>query len=261
MECFVRITLCIICYILVVTSKQIEIINNNKNIRENTLLHIESKNGDENNVRTLIKNGADVHAFDTEGFKPIHLASKRGHVQVASCLLDNGAGMETRDIHAFTPLHHAAFAGQYEMSKYLMSNGANIEAITEFGYTPLHLASFSGHIGLVDEYVSNMGANVEAVGYEGGTALYLAWFGGHADVANYLLKHGANVANSNIGDGDVSSSPLHLACKNNEPNVVAFLVNRGDDLNVVDIEGYTPLHRAVDVGNIEIVTFLIDRYV
>jgi hypothetical protein len=52
-------------------------------------------------------------------------------------------------------------------------------------------------------------------------------------------------------------SPLHTYV--NKPRVLKALLDRGDDVNKKDIDGYTPLMHAASIGNLESVRLLLDR--
>ena len=44
-----------------------------------------------------------------------------------------------------------------------------------------------------------------------------------------------------------------------EVRKIRFLLDRGADVNAVDLRGFTSLHRAAEPGNIEITRLLLDR--
>jgi len=71
-----------------------------------------------------------------------------------------------------------------------------------------------------------------------------------------LLKSGAKI---NHYDG--RASPLHAAIEVLKcPEVVQFLVDRGADINLLARgDGWTPLHLACHVGNVEAATVLLHK--
>jgi hypothetical protein len=60
----------------------------------------------------------------------------------------------------------------------------------------------------------------------------------------YILSRGAKV---NVIGGVLKSTPLHWAARQGHIRIVALLVNGGADLTIRDVEGFTPLHVAVQV--------------
>jgi ankyrin repeat protein len=59
------------------------------------------------NVRLLIKNGADVNAQDETHSTPLHMASSSGFPRLVELLIDHGADVTARDRRHRTPLHLA----------------------------------------------------------------------------------------------------------------------------------------------------------
>ncbi|CAG2229387.1 unnamed protein product [Mytilus edulis] len=58
---------------------------------------------------------------------------------------------------------------------------------------------------------------------------------------------------------DSIHSPLTAACKGGNEKIVQLLLDKGSDVNQVDIGGYTPLTSACIRGNEKIVQLLIDK--
>jgi tetratricopeptide (TPR) repeat protein len=77
----------------------------NKKLRLNqTLLHIAAQEGNEAKVRSLIKTGATIDAFDDSKRTPLFLAVIQGHQEVVQLLIDNGASTFGQDINYETLL-------------------------------------------------------------------------------------------------------------------------------------------------------------
>ncbi|GFR24743.1 hypothetical protein TNCT_330431 [Trichonephila clavata] len=73
-------------------------------------------------------------------------------------------------------------------------------------------------------------------------------------IEKYLVdKKDVNVKN------DKGNTPLHLAVEEGNLEAVKHLIEKGADLNVPDKHGWTPLYYAVYSGNINVVRFLIDQ--
>jgi len=87
----------------------------------------------------------------------------------------------------------------------------------------------------------------------GATPLHWAVAGDFPDIVELLLEYGAN---PNVGGRD---SSLHMAVRRRLRDMTELLLKKGADPNVRDIDGNTPLHTAVAVGDPEIVELLI-RY-
>lgn len=109
------------------------------------------------------------------------------------------------------------------------------------------------------------GANVDAREY-GCTALYAAAGRGHTDVVALLLEHGADprlLCDEKIARamgmgtrGYRGRTPLHVA-RNGE--IARMLIDHGADVNAIDGEGFTPVHRAIERGDVALVELMFEH--
>ena len=117
--------------------------------------------GDLDEIRYLIKEGADVNAKDNTGRISLYYAIEprryirkiidRRHVKVQgfypervfeiiTTLIEAKVDVNTKYPLGKTPLHHASSLGDEGFLKTLIKAGANIHATDEEGNTPLHVA-------------------------------------------------------------------------------------------------------------------------
>jgi ankyrin repeat protein len=83
------------------------------------------------------------------------------------------------------------------------------------------------------------------------TPLHIAAAEGRVDVAELLVKHGADVNARNNNN----STPLHLAAN---AGVAELLIRHGAEVNVRDKDGFTPLHWAADKGHLDVARLLLE---
>jgi ankyrin repeat protein len=77
----------------------------------------------------MISKGADVNASHGKyGWTPLMIASEYSHIGPINLLLDNGADINARDLSGETALIHAAFRGSADAASLLIGNGAEITA-------------------------------------------------------------------------------------------------------------------------------------
>lgn len=103
----------------------------------------------------------------------------------------------------------------------------------------------------------NAGANVDAENpKEGKTALMIACEKGYVEVVDYLQQCDAQV---NLKDKK-SRSPILYALEANAQNldVVMRLINKGADVNVISIDGWSPLLKATQKQYHEILEKLVE---
>ncbi|OAP63558.1 hypothetical protein AYL99_02785 [Fonsecaea erecta] len=126
------------------------------------------------------------------------------------------------------------------------SGGAGISLAARFGLAELLKI-------LITENQHNL--HLDARNIYGSTALHEAAFYGHQEVAEILIANGANLLDTNYGQ----STPLFLAVSYGQLEMVKLLLRYGrDQLDCPGPNGLTALHKAVEQGNEEMVTILLD---
>lgn len=149
--------------------------------------------------------------------------------------------------------------------RFLINHGADVHQATLDNYTALHEAAAQGNTA-VTRLLLSLGVAVNAIctrSSYGGTPLALACAYGHIEVAELLLKHGANV-----NAGMLGVLPLFYACspgplKQAKPvkladcALVGLLLKHGANINVRDCDGRTVLHHVVWRNDIQLATLLM----
>ena len=149
------------------------------------------------------------------------------------------------------PLHRAAEAGHYNIARLLIRHGANPNRANEHSLTPRQIATEQGHIGIADMLT-------EAI--KTPEIFYIVGHG-EAGLLEDWLDSGESPDVTRPSDG---LSLLHLATKNNHPQLVGMLLNIAESLNLdiinaTDMYGRTPLHYACDYGFADIAGILVDH--
>jgi ankyrin repeat protein len=111
-------------------------------------------------------------------------------------------------------------------------------SIRHYGLTPLMAAARYGHIDVMDALL-DAGASLEVKDGEGATALSYACLGDSVGAVRILMNRGANIHVRDI----YGYTPLFLAA--GKPQMVARLLAAGADVNAVDNEGDGPLVMAI----------------
>jgi hemoglobin len=131
-------------------------------------------------------------------------------------------------------LHDAALAGEAVLAAVLIRSGADPDAKEAEGHTPLYRAS----TGDVARVLLAAGATVDvASGPTRGTALHQASRWGYVSVAQALLDHDATI-DARDAKGQ---TPLRRAVNCRQLQIVRLLVQRGADPLAADRRGVTPL--------------------
>ena len=103
------------------------------------------RNEDVDNIRSALKQGANVNYATPQGYTPLYESAGIGNKQIISMLLDAGAEIDVPgDEYNGPPLIWAAAKGDVNSIKLLLEKGGNINIKHEkngSGNTPLHVAS------------------------------------------------------------------------------------------------------------------------
>ena len=167
-------------------------------------------------------------------------------------LLERGANIEEVNDEGYTPLMEAAREGHEEMVALLLSQGGDINAQTEETQeTALTLACCGGFLDVAD-FLIKAGADIEA---GANTPLMEAAQEGHLDLVRHLINCGANV-NATTSSGDTA---LMYACENGHTDVAELLLQAGADLEHEAEGGRTSLMKASRAGHLCTVQFLINK--
>lgn len=155
-----------------------------------------ARDGRVEEVRTLLRGGADVNAAHGDGMTALHWAAENGDADLAEVLLYAGANVRavTR-LADYTPLHLASRGGRVEVARHLLAAGADPGAKTSTGgVQPLHFAALSGASEVV-AMLLRAGADANAAeDTRGQTPLMFAAAKGRTEALRVLLDGGADAS-------------------------------------------------------------------
>ncbi|XP_066538704.1 ankyrin repeat and SOCS box protein 10 [Hoplias malabaricus] len=213
-----------------------------------TPLHITAGRGFTDCLRHLLLRGANVD-FAPGGTTALHEACEECQPDCVKLLLQYGANANAVTEDGLMPLHVCTDLDSLECAKHLVQFGAAINGRSlDENNTPLHVAARHGLPAHVELYLRH-GAALERQNDEGLTALNSACaqpqelpaLERYGQVCQLLVDAGADVQTA---DAD-RQTPLHMACKNANPDVVDLLLQRGACVNTMDYGGEAPMHNVL----------------
>lgn len=146
-------------------------------------------------------------------------------------------------------LHNAIRAGEALMVKTLVAAGADVNMPNRYGVTPLHLCAAIGDLESM-RLVRENHALASLPDTYGFTAMHAASRAGHTLVLEQLLQWGMDV---NVKDS-FGNTPLHRCA---DAGTAQFLIDSGANVNALNRNGESALHRAALRGDAQLVRLLL----
>lgn len=161
------------------------------------------------------------------------------------------AAAQEEDVDAF---YRAVTDGSQEIVAPLLEAHPDwVERELFFGIRPLYRASVLGRAEIA-QMLLKAGADVAAKTDRGNQPLHAATQNGYLAVVEILLSHKAPTDQVN----EKGFTPLHLAALYKRDKVLKELLRNGADPNILDKRGRTPLHLAAGLGRLDLVQPLVE---
>lgn len=150
----------------------------------------------------------------------------------------------------FTMLQTAAYVGELPLVKLLCEHEADIYKTDDHGYSAIHWAAKAGHYDIVKFLLDQDKSLANAKGEYGRTPLIMAIHNLHYNVAELLLKNGAD-PNAQTTKEDHKLTALHIAVGKKLIDFVTLLLSHClIDVDVIDAENITPLRLAFNLNQL-----------
>ncbi|XP_078085103.1 ankyrin repeat and SOCS box protein 18 isoform X1 [Mustelus asterias] len=182
----------------------------------------------------------------------LHSACENAHADCAEVLLEYGANPRLLTEEGLTSLHLCDTAQSFRCAKLLLKYRADVNQLSEEDQeTPLHMVAKHGlhnHIHLYLRYGATV--NILNIHQESplASACASAWRPeeqeDYLQVCKVLITYGANV---NSVDHE-KRSPLHKASKNASLQLVQLLLRHNADVNAIDYNGCSPLANVIQTA-------------
>ncbi len=179
-----------------------------------------ARNQDAKAVRSLLSQKADVNARSSDGSTALLWLAHWNDVDTADLLLKAGADANAANDFGMTPLSQACINASAPFVRLLLKSGANPNTAIATGETPLMTCAKAGSV----------------------------------DAVNLLIEYGAAV---NATEPSQKQTALMWAAAERHPNVVSALIAAHADLKAHSKDGFTAIHFAARVGDLESIKLLL----
>ena len=211
------------------------------------------------NIGTMESDAKTLLLPDSYGRTAMHIACHSDEfLDYGKKLIDLGADVNATDVSGFAPLHIAAWNNAFMMFNLLLIKKADANKADAIGRTALHIAVANDSIKCAEILIKNNRGNINTLDKQGMSPLFLAVSLDLADMAELLLRYGANV--NTVRLINQRESALHRAVINNSIRMTELLLNYEADPNITTVQQATPLHWATFAKpNQEIIELLLTK--
>ena len=191
-------------------------------------------------VKELIRKGADINVVDRYKKTALHWSCVRENIELIRLLLSKGLDINDRDVNGITALNIAVDANRIDIVEILLDNGADVFLHDDRRkLTPLMHAVKNGYVDIIEAIIQKGGKRIM---YQGDNLLckplHWACLYGQLESIKILYDYGVDLNDQNF----YQKTPLFFANENGYSNCVEYLVERGANVYVKDINHRLPLN-------------------
>lgn len=231
-------------------------------------LHLAAWRGSMPIATMLLDRGVPVDALGRHQETALHVAAWQGILPLVHLLLARGANPNACDMQYWTPLHYAAWAGRLDVVQALLQKGVDVNRRSQDGWTPLYLAVAEGHADVVKALLAQK-AEYTKPDTQGTTPLMCAlgspvlsfteWWASLYLQALGLDREDYLTHKIPAYERDATLLPKRTGIEAARQKIAALLfdLQRKDNPDITATSGL--LTAAAANGNVEILTFLLDR--
>ena len=209
-------------------------------------------------IKVIIRAGANLDLQDKKGNTALHLTADVSEgdrmYREGIALIEAGAALNFQNIEGDTPLHLAIRSLSDELASALISKGANLNVENVEHHRALNEANYNSRFNIFQQLIK-AGAEINYLDGRKVAPLHYAVRNGEKYV-KALLDGGADI-NIRTGPSDGWNpgllTPLMIAARDGELDVVRLLIRAGADINLRNSRGHTALKMANNDGVREVI--------
>ncbi|PIE90474.1 MAG: hypothetical protein CR997_05895 [Acidobacteria bacterium] len=161
--------------------------------------------GEKDLLQRVLKQGVDINNRDLFDETALHIAAGRGKLAVVQTLAHHGAQIDARDLFGRTPLMLAAEKGREKTVAFLLKKGANASASDNEGTTVLMWACVAKNAKVIKTLLRNK-ANLNAKDKKGRTVMdFLRFDFKHQETLRFLMGMGGKKGTHKRKGGDLGA--------------------------------------------------------
>lgn len=218
---------------------------------------------DTKTIKLLLELGAGVDVKDEDGVTPLHIAASLvgDNKALINLLIDRGADINAKTIIlGHDAIHVATKCNNIENIRALLKRGANIESKDKNQFTLLltaidsYLNFYKGEAAggtKVIKYLLSENANIAAEDINGQTILFYLARANDLLVTELIIdKYKGNIKKFINKENNAGFDAVDVALEHDHREIISLLISLGADINKIDSNGHTKLHRAIIDDNV-----------
>ncbi|XP_066228535.1 transient receptor potential cation channel subfamily A member 1 [Saccopteryx leptura] len=221
--------------------------------------------GSPRELQSCVKKQKKLLKYDYVCASSLHYAAEEGQLELMEMIIKDSSCevLNVMDNYGNTPMHWAAERNQVESVKLLLSKGANPNLRNSNMMAPLHLAVQRMHNNVVKVLLEHSRTDVNLEGENGNTAVMIACSKDNSEALQLLLNNGAKPCKSNKW----GCFPIHQAAFSGAKKCMEIILKFGEEhgykrqshVNFVNNGNSSPLHMAVQSGDLEMIKMCLDN--
>ncbi|QLI67461.1 uncharacterized protein G6M90_00g052210, partial [Metarhizium brunneum] len=210
----------------------------------------------------LCDNGANINAENKDGSRITHQAASASSMgrELLEAASSHGADLNAQDLAGNSPAHSAAACGSQQSLEFLSGKSVDIiHCRNAAGYTPLMTAALRGQTAVM-QYLLDLGASYSLADAGGHSLVELSIGWGNPAVMSVLRGAGAEYGpGAEYGQLTEDAHPVWEAVRNGQSGAVLEQLLAGGLSVEHSHNSVRLLHRALESGNVEAATVLLER--
>lgn len=218
-----------------------------------TPMQIAAREGNIKTLKWLLEQDYDIEALVEERLSILFFAAYSGSIAAVK-LFERHKIMEDRE-HLFHGIKGALAKDSLEIVKFLLKRGISIDSsLNSSGRAALHYAVLYS-AKRCTQYLVKKGADpLKIDGYET-TPFALAVKSHQVAIANLLMNGEKRInIHQTLKEGNCY---LHVACQQEDLEMASWLIEKGIRIDLLNDQGFAPLHIAAMVGNLPLLHLLL----
>eukprot|EP00002_Diphylleia_rotans_P033712 TRINITY_DN7197_c0_g1_i2.p1 TRINITY_DN7197_c0_g1~~TRINITY_DN7197_c0_g1_i2.p1 ORF type:complete len:785 (+),score=119.23 TRINITY_DN7197_c0_g1_i2:106-2355(+) len=272
---------------------------NHPDLSGNTALITAAHISNQEMILLLCEKDVNIDSFNQDGMNPLLTAARLGYEHVVQVLLEHKADPNVRDPTNMTPLHYACRGGYADIAELLLNHGAQLAIFDEDGHSPVHYCLFGGQVPVLkpifqyfekmkldhSEYKKATSDNPDGSKRGSGQGFRRSSFTSRSpantpSIINTDSSHSSSLKRDSQESPRVAAVPklfaycgidvkqdpdiwhgiLMASCMNGALYVTEQLIDREMlNPNFTNDQGRTPMHFAVESGNVFVIQALFKR--